>query len=43
MSDHGLFDYTEPTLRTAVVIAIAAEAAAIVLLLAYLVTRRHAR
>jgi hypothetical protein len=40
MSDHGLFDYTEPTLRPAVVIAIAAEAAAIVLLLAYLVTQR---
>jgi hypothetical protein len=42
MSDHGLFDYTEPTLRTAVVIAIAAEAAAIVLLLAYLATQHGA-
>jgi EamA domain-containing membrane protein RarD len=42
MSDHGLFGYTEPTLRTAVVIAIAAEAAAIVLLLAYLATRHAA-
>jgi len=41
MSDNGLFDYAEPTLRTAVVIAIAAEAAAILLLLAYLVTRRR--
>jgi hypothetical protein len=40
MSDHGLFDYTEPTLRSAVVIAIAAEAAAIVLLLAYLAIQR---
>ena len=42
MTDNGLFDYTEPTLRTAVVIAIAAEAAAIVLLLAYLATQHGA-
>jgi len=35
----GLFGYTEPTLRAPVVIAIAAEAAAIVLLVAYLVAR----
>jgi hypothetical protein len=41
MTDNGLFDYTEPALRSAVVIAIAAEAAAIVLLLAYLVTQRR--
>lgn len=40
MTDTGLFDYTEPTLRAAVVIAIASEALAIVLLLAYLVLRR---
>lgn len=40
MSDGGLLDYSEPTLRTAVVIAIAAEAAAIVLLLGFLATRR---
>jgi hypothetical protein len=40
MSDHGLFDYSEPNLRSAVVIAIAAEAAAIVLLLAYLAIQR---
>jgi hypothetical protein len=42
MTDNGLFDYTEPTLRTAVVVAIVAEAAAIVLLVAYLVTERRA-
>ena len=36
MTDAGLFDYTEPTFRTAVVIAVAAEAAAVVLLGAYL-------
>jgi len=41
MTDNGLFDYTEPALRSAVVIAIAAEAAAVVLLLAYLVTQRR--
>jgi len=40
MTDGGLFDYTEPTFRAAVVIAIAAEAAAVVLLLAYLATQR---
>ena len=42
MTDNGLFDYTEPTLRFAVIIAIAAEATAIVLLLAYLTTQRSA-
>lgn len=41
MTDAGLFDYTEPAFRTAVVVAIAAEAAAIVLLSAY-VAVRHA-
>jgi tetrahydromethanopterin S-methyltransferase subunit C len=41
MTDTGLFDYTEPTFRFAVVIAIAAEAAAIILLLGYLATRRR--
>jgi len=40
MTDAGLFDYTEPTLRSAVVVAIASEAIAIVLLLAYLLLRR---
>ena len=40
MTDGGLFGYTEPTLRAPVVIAIAAEAAAIVLLVVYLVARR---
>ena len=40
MTDGGLFDYTEPTFRAAVVIAIVAEAAAVVLLLAYLATQR---
>ncbi len=40
MTDGGLFDYTEPTFRTAVVVAIVAEAAAIVLLLGYLAARR---
>ncbi len=39
MTDAGLFDYTEPAFRTAVVVAIAAEAAAIVLLSAYLALR----
>ncbi len=46
MTDNGLFDYTEPTFRSAVVVAIVAEAAAVVLLLAYLAARRvpgHAR
>ena len=41
MTDAGLFEYTEPTLRSAVVIAMVAEAAAVVLLLAYLVTQRQ--
>jgi hypothetical protein len=41
MTDSGLFDYTESALRGAVVIAVVAEAAAIVLLLAYLVTQRR--
>lgn len=36
MTDRGLFDYTEPTFRAAVVVAIAAEAAAVLLLVAYL-------
>ncbi len=36
MTDKGLFDYTEPTLRTAVIVAVGAEAAAVVLLSAYL-------
>ena len=40
MTDTGLFDYTEPTFRTAVVIAVVAEVAAVVLLLAYLALRR---
>lgn len=39
MTDAGLFDYTEPAFRAAVVVAIAAEAAAIVLLSAYLALR----
>ena len=41
MTDGGLFDYTEPTFRSAVVIAIVAEAAAVALLLAYLATQRR--
>jgi nitrate/nitrite transporter NarK len=41
MTDGGLFDYTEPALRSAVVIAIVAEAAAVVLLLAYLASQRR--
>ena len=40
MTGTGLFDYTEPTFRTAVVIAVVAEVAAVVLLLAYLALRR---
>ncbi len=40
MTDTGLFDYTEPTLRAAVVIAIVAEALAIAALLGYLALRR---
>ncbi|MDP2709592.1 MAG: hypothetical protein Q8O56_00115 [Solirubrobacteraceae bacterium] len=39
MTDGGLFDYVEPTFRTAVTISAAAEAAAVVFLLAYLVLR----
>jgi hypothetical protein len=42
MSAGGLFGYQEPTLRAAVLVAIAAEAVAVALLLAYLVTRRPA-
>ena len=40
MTDNGLFDYTEPTLRAPIAIAIAAEVAAVALLLAYLLARR---
>ena len=40
MSDRGLFDYIEPAFRAAVVVSVAAEAAAIVLLAAYLAVRR---
>ena len=43
MTDRGLFDYTEPTFRSAVVIAIVAEVAAIVLLLALPRCRAPAR
>jgi hypothetical protein len=43
MSAGGLFDYTEPTLRAPVAIAVAAEAAAILLLVAYLLVRRPQR
>ena len=43
MTDRGLFDYTEPTLRAAVVIAIVAEALAIALLLGYLALGRAPR
>lgn len=39
MSGGGLFEYVEPAFRPAVVVSIAAEAAAVVLLLAYLVVR----
>lgn len=42
MTGDGLFDYTEPTFRSAVVIAMAAEGAAVALLLAYFVSRRAA-
>lgn len=41
MSSAGLFDYSEPTLRTAVALAITAEALAVVLLIAYLVVERR--
>jgi hypothetical protein len=41
MKGQGLFDYTEPTFRFAVVIAIVAEVTAVVLLLAYLVLQRQ--
>ena len=40
MTDQGLFDYTEPTLRSAVIVAIVAEVAAVALLLAYLAVQR---
>lgn len=42
MTPGGLFDYQEPSFRTPVTIAIVAEAAAVLLLLAYLVRRRSA-
>ncbi|HEV2057911.1 MAG TPA: hypothetical protein VGR11_01055, partial [Solirubrobacteraceae bacterium] len=41
MTDKGLFNYTEPTFRAAIVIAIVAEIAALVLLLAYLALQRQ--
>ena len=40
MTADGLFGYTEPTFRAPVAISVIAEAAAVVLLLAYLVVRR---
>lgn len=43
MTDGGLFDYTEPTLRAAVVVALVSEALAIALLLGYLALRRERR
>ena len=43
MSAGGLFDYTEPAFRPAVVVSVAAEVAAIVLLAAYLAVRRAPR
>ena len=43
MSEGGLFDYIEPAFRQAVVVSVAAEVAAIVLLGAYLVVRRAPR
>lgn len=48
MTNNGLFNYTEPTLRTPIAIAVVAEALGIVALLAYLVVanvpgRRTAR
>jgi hypothetical protein len=43
MSEGGLFDYIEPAFRSAVVVSIAAEVAAIVLLAAYLAVRRAPR
>lgn len=43
MTDAGLFDYVEPALRAAVVIAIVAEAMAVLLLLAYLALSRTPR
>lgn len=39
MGDGGLFDYIEPTFRAGVVVSIVAEITAVVLLLAFLVTR----
>ena len=43
MSDGGLFDYTEPAFRSAVVVSVVAEVAAIVLLAAYLALQRAPR
>ncbi len=43
MSAGGLFGYTEPTFRAAVALSVAAEVAAVLLLLAYLVARRSQR
>ena len=43
MSAGGLFDYIEPAFRSAVVVSVAAEVAAIVLLGAYLAVRRAPR
>ena len=40
MTGTGLFGYTEPTFRTAVIVALAAEVAAVVLLAAYLALLR---
>ncbi len=40
MTDKGLFNYAEPTFRVAVAVAVAAEVAAIALLVAYLALRR---
>lgn len=42
MSSGGLFDYQEPSFRTPVTIAVIAEAAALLLLIAYLARRRSA-
>ena len=43
MSEGGLFDYTEPAFRAAVVVSVVAEVAAIVLLAAYLALQRAPR
>ena len=40
MTADGLFGYTEPTFRAPVTVAVVAEVAAVLLLLAYLVVRR---